>query len=99
MSLSSNEDAHGTICVVKFTERLIQMKTVETAAVDDKSELNCREPHREMLEVEVTSSFILYVHSTEPWLNNKPRSKNDFLSEFKVATTSPGMLGTSFPSN
>ena len=33
-----------------------------------------------MLEAEVTSSIILYVHSTEPWLNKKPGAKTTFLS-------------------
>lgn len=53
-----------------------QVTTLETAAANNKSKLQQGlDPQREMLEAEVTSPFILYVHSTEPWLNKKPKAK------------------------
>ncbi len=58
-----------------------QFKTLEIAAAYNKSKLQQgHNPQREMLEAEVTSYFILYVHSTEPWLNTTPRAKTTFLS-------------------
>lgn len=61
------------------------LKPLETAAPNNKSKLHQgHEPQREMLEAEVTSSFILYVHSTALWLNKKPKSKNTFPFKFKV---------------
>lgn len=47
-----------------------------------------------MLEAEVTSSFILYVRSTEPWLNKKPKAEQlPFQVQGGCQEISHGILG------